>query len=95
MHAERSESQLPEVESDIVELVGQYERVALMVLLEDAHPWTRSELEREIAGTRGGPGNVTSAIENLYCAGLAHISGELVIPSRAARKLDEMKAFCA
>lgn len=94
MHAERSESELPAVESDPLELVHQYERVALMVLLEDAHPWTRTELEREIARTRARPEEVTGAIENLYYAGLVHISGELVIPSRPARKLDEMDAFC-
>lgn len=87
MHAEPSES-------DILEVIAQYERVTLMVLLEDEHPWTRAELEREIAGTNGRPGNVTTAINNLYGAGLIHISRELVIPPRPARHMDELLAFC-
>jgi hypothetical protein len=86
MHAEP-------IESDILQVIAQYERVTLMVLLENERPWTRVELEREIAGAKGSPGDAASAINNLYAAGLVHISGELVIPSRPARHMDELDAF--
>jgi hypothetical protein len=83
MHAEPSESS----SSD---LVTQYERVVLMLLLQSEQLWTRSELEREVAGTTGKPGNVAIAIDSLNAAGLVHLSGELVIPTRPARRMEEL-----
>jgi hypothetical protein len=67
------------------------ERTVMMVLLSGEHdPWTRAELQREIAGTRGDPRAVIDAINSLYGAGLLHFTGELVTPARAARKMDEL-----
>lgn len=63
----------------------------MMVLLSDEHsPWTRTELALEIAGVRGDPIAVADAINDLYCAGLVHLSGELVVATRAARYSDEL-----
>jgi hypothetical protein len=87
MHEERSESLL-------LDVINQYERVVLMVLLGDEHPWTRAELEREVAGTKGKPGDVSTAINSLYTAGLVHLSGELVIPTRPARRMEELNPGC-
>jgi hypothetical protein len=50
----------------------------------------RPELEREIAGTRGDPVAVGDAIRELYGAGLINIAAELVTPTRAAQKVDEL-----
>ena len=67
------------------------ERTVMMVLLSGDHdPWTRADLQREIAGTRGDPLAVIDAINGLYGAGLVHFTGELVTPTRAARKMDEL-----
>jgi hypothetical protein len=82
MHAERIDS--------LLDVIAQYERVALLLLFESEHAWTRAELEREIAGTRGKPGHVGSAIESLYAAGLVHLSGELVTPTRPAWHMEEL-----
>ena len=77
-------------ECPCLDVITQYERVALMLLFEYEHPWTRAELEREIAGTKGKPGNVSTAIDSLYAAGLVHLSGEMVIPTRPARRMEEL-----
>jgi hypothetical protein len=84
MHAERSDC--PRTVPAI-----QTERTVMMELLSGPHDsWTRSELQREIAGTRGDPVAVSDAIRQLHGAGLLHITGELVTPTRAARKMDEL-----
>jgi hypothetical protein len=84
MHAERTDC--PRTVPAI-----QTQRVVMMVLLVGKHePWTRPELEREIAGTRGDPVAVADAIRELYGAGLINFAGELVTPTRAARKFDEL-----
>jgi hypothetical protein len=67
------------------------ERTVMMVLLAGEHdPWTRADLQREIAGTRYDPVGVIDAINSLYGAGLVHFTGDLVTPTRAARKMDEL-----
>jgi hypothetical protein len=84
MHAERTgcPRTLPAIET---------QRTAMMVLLSGEHePWTEAELEREIAGTRGDPVVVADAIRELHGAGLLNITGELVTPTRAAQKMDEL-----
>ena len=84
MHAERSASA-------IAEIAHHTEAVVMMLLLESEHsPWTRTELEREIAGVKGNPIEVTDAIDNLHGSGLVHVSGELVTPTRAARRIEEL-----
>lgn len=84
MHAERTDC--PRTVPAI-----QTQRTVMMVLLSGEHePWSHPELRRDIAGTRGDPEAVSDAIRELHGAGLIHITGELVTPSRAARKMDEL-----
>jgi hypothetical protein len=84
MHAERTDC--PRAVPAI-----QTQSVVMMVLLSGEHgPWTQVELQREIAGTRGDPVAVADAIRDLHGAGLLNITGELVTPSRAAQKMDEL-----
>ncbi|HEV2974933.1 MAG TPA: hypothetical protein VGX69_08025 [Solirubrobacteraceae bacterium] len=69
----------------------QTQRTVMMVLFSGEHePWSRAELQRDIAGTRSDPDVVADAIRELHGAGLLNITGELVTPTRAARKMDEL-----
>lgn len=52
---------------------------------------TRDELQREIEGSRREAVDVAEAIDALYGAGLIHVSGELITPTRAARLMDELR----
>jgi hypothetical protein len=83
MRAERSESTSRDV-------VSEYERAAMSELLRDEHPWSRAELEREVAGSEGKRAEVGVAIEFLYRAGLIHLAGDLVLTTRAARYMHEL-----
>jgi len=84
MHAERSDSPPLDAPSEL-------EAVVMMVLLTGDHVlWSRAELEREISGVRGNPVDVTDAIDNLCATGLLHLHGELVAPSRAARRMTQL-----
>ena len=78
---ERSRSRLdqPAVEAAIMGL-----------LLSDEHhgPWTRPEVEREMGGS------VITTVDSLAAlcgSGLIHLQGELVVASRAARRMDELE----
>lgn len=54
---------------------------------------TTEELTREIAGAEGdfaAKDAVARAIRELTAAGLVHRNGEVVLPSRAALRLDEL-----
>jgi hypothetical protein len=54
---------------------------------------TQKELMREIAGETGDFALVDAverAVRELAVAGLAHCNGEVVMPSRAALRLDEL-----
>jgi hypothetical protein len=54
---------------------------------------TLAELMREVVGEEAGfplEDAVERAVRELTAAGLAHRSGEVVIPSRAALRLDEL-----
>jgi hypothetical protein len=84
MHAERTDCPraVPAIETQ--------RTVMILILLGEHEPWTHGELEREIAGTRRDPLDVADAIRELHGAGLLHITGELVTPTRAARKMDEL-----
>ncbi len=65
------------------------QRILMMVLLSSDHsPWSRTELERELSRPGDDPVDVADAIGALYAAGLVHIVGELVEPTRTARYLD-------
>jgi hypothetical protein len=84
MHAERSDSPL-------IGAATEVESVVMMVLLTGDHVlWSRAELEREISGVRGNPVDVTDAIDALYATGLVHLHGELVAPTRAARRMSQL-----
>jgi hypothetical protein len=84
MHAERSEL-------TVAERDRRTEAAVMMILLSDEHsPWSRAELEREVAGVSGNPIDVTDAVDRLYASKLVHLSGELVTPTRAARRMDEL-----
>jgi hypothetical protein len=66
------------------------EAAIMGLLLSDEHhgPWTRPEVEREMGGS------VITAIDSLAAlcgSGLIHLQGELVIASRAARRMDELE----
>jgi hypothetical protein len=66
-------------------------RAVMVVLLSGHHhPRSRAELEREIASVNGDRIAVADAINDLYGAGLLHLTGELVTPTRAARMMDEL-----
>jgi hypothetical protein len=71
--------------------VIQTQRTVMMVLLSGEHdPWSHAELQREIAGTKYDQVAVADAIRELHGAGLLNITGELVTPTRPARKMDEL-----
>jgi hypothetical protein len=73
-------------------LAIETQRIVLMVLLSsDPGPWSRADLDREIKGSRGEPIDVDEAIDALYGAGLIHVSDNLVLPTRAARVMDELR----
>jgi hypothetical protein len=84
MHAERSHS--PPAEPEDVEGA-----VMMTVLSRDGGLWSRAELEREISGISDNPLDVTDAVNDLHASGLLHLCGELVTPSRAARRMDELR----
>jgi hypothetical protein len=84
MHVERSDCPCPA-------LAPETERCVLMILLASGHsPWSRTELQRELSGTRGTRVDVDAALDELYGAGLVHVQDEFVYPSRAARAMDEL-----
>lgn len=71
---------------------AETQRIVMMVLLTGgAGPWSRDELQREIEGSRCEAVDVGEAIDTLYGAGLIHVSGELVTPTRAARLMAELR----
>jgi hypothetical protein len=85
MHAERSDSPCLTLATETV-------RIVMMVLLSSEHsPWSLAELQREISGSKGDPIDITDAIDELYAAGLVHVSGALVTPTRAACLMDELR----
>jgi hypothetical protein len=87
MHPESSEREPLESPNDI-------ERAVISELLAGEHGvWTRTELERAIAGHRENPSFVEDAITRLYDTGLVHVFGpfgEFVTPTRAARQMDQL-----
>jgi hypothetical protein len=87
MHAER-------IDSLTEEILAGYERLALLALLEAEHPYTRAELQRELAGSHGDPLDTAGAIDALQAVGLVNLEGRLVFPSRAARAMDELIGIC-
>lgn len=73
---------------DSQETGSEVERVVMMALL-DGRLFSRAELMREVAGSRGHAGDVEDAIEALYAAGLIHIiDGDFLLATRAAKHID-------
>lgn len=73
-------------------LAIETQRIVMLVLLTgDPGPWSRAELQREIARSIGEQVDVDDAIDALYGAGLVHVSDELVIPARAARLMAKLR----
>jgi hypothetical protein len=82
MHADRSD--WPSSAEDM-------QQVLMMVLFSDDHPrWTREELGRELSRPGQEPVNIDDAVGALYRAGLVHVSGDMIEPTRAARYLDDL-----
>jgi len=71
---------------------SEIERILLTLLLaSDYTPLSRAGLQREVSGSEREQIDISGAIDSLYGAGLINVSGELVIPSLAARRMDELQ----
>lgn len=68
------------------ERLDRRERLILHLLLHDPFPWSVEELECEL----GNEGHATDAIRSLAGSGLTHRFGDFVIPTRAARRSDDL-----
>jgi hypothetical protein len=88
MHADRIENICTDIDATI-------ERVVILELLDDPNaPRSRAELARHVSGSKGEPIDIDPAIDGLYTAGLVYVSGELVQPTLAARRIDELYPLC-
>jgi hypothetical protein len=86
--AEMDETRLPNEEDAVVEAAVLQQ---LLFLLPAQLSF--EELLRELAGDEGDFGErdaVERAVRDLTASGLLHRSGELLAPSRAARRFDEL-----
>ena len=65
------------------------EAAVMALLLTSSHPgiWTRAEIEREMSSS---PLAVKDALSALHAGGLIHLHEELVTPTRAAQRMDEL-----
>jgi DNA-binding HxlR family transcriptional regulator len=61
--------------------------VALLLAHEHAGIWTQAEIERELSAS---PLTVKDSLATLTAAGLIHRHNELVLPTRAAQRMDEL-----
>jgi hypothetical protein len=64
--------------------IDQREKLVLYLLFQDAYPWTLDELTREIGK------EAETSVGSLVGAGLLHRFGDFVMPTRAARRSDEL-----
>ena len=66
------------------------EEAIMMLLLSGGHAgiWTRSEIELEVSAS---PLDVHDALVALQASGLVHLHGELVAPTRAAQRMDDLE----
>lgn len=66
------------------------EAAIMALLLSGGHAgiWTRAEIELEISAT---PLNVQDALATLQTSGLVHLHDELVTPTRAAQRMDDLE----
>ncbi|HSR94120.1 MAG TPA: hypothetical protein VLK56_04580 [Solirubrobacterales bacterium] len=85
---ERDEIRVPDAEDTAVEAAVLRQLLALHPV-----PLTLRDLQREIAGEPGdfaARDAVERAVRDLTAAGLVHRSGDVVLPSRAALRFDEL-----
>jgi len=68
------------------ESMDRRERTVLYLLIQDPFPWTVEELGREVGDLRG----TSDAVAALVSTGHVHRFGEFVIPTRSARRSDEL-----
>jgi hypothetical protein len=66
------------------------EAAIMSLLLSGGHAsiWTRAEIELEVSAS---PLNVQDALMALQASGLVHLHDELVIPTRAAQRMDDLE----
>lgn len=66
------------------------ESAVMLLLLSGGYdgPWTDTELERELSASSL---QVQDALAALSGSGLVHLQDELVIASRAARRMDQLE----
>ena len=75
-----------------IEPIAIAEEAVMIVLLEDCRdPWTHAELQRMIGSRMCSEDDVCDAIGHLHASGLVNVTGELITPSRAARRMDELE----
>jgi hypothetical protein len=68
------------------ESMDRRERMVLYLLIQDPSPWTIEELGREVGDQRG----TSDAVAALVSTGHVYRLGEFVIPTRSARRSDEL-----
>jgi hypothetical protein len=91
MHGDRTGSSLTDEHTqDPTTAQRTAEQAIMMLLLSGGHAgiWTRSEIELEVSAS---PLDISDALAELHGSGLLHLQGELVIASRAARRMDELE----
>ncbi len=66
------------------------EAAIMGLLLSGGHTgiWTRAEIELEVSAS---PLNVQDALVALQASGLVHLHDELVMPTRAAQRMDDLE----
>jgi hypothetical protein len=68
------------------ERMDNSQKTVLLMLFDDSVPWTLDELGRELKSQL----DAAAAVSALAGAGLVHRPGDFVIPTRAARRSDEL-----
>jgi len=68
------------------EQADSLDKIVLLLLFDDRMPWTVDELGRELNSRL----EAADAVASLAGAGLVHRFGDFVIPTRAARRSDEI-----
>jgi hypothetical protein len=74
-------------EETTADRLDQRQKTVLMLLFSDPSPWTVQELGRELHGEQ----LAEDAVRELAGAGLVHrLVGDFVVPTRAARRADDL-----
>ncbi len=90
MRADRTASALGDERTTHQDPDQQTTEAAIMAMLladENAGIWTQAEIELEMSSSRLA---VKDSLTALTAAGLIHCHNELVLPTRAARRMDEL-----